>query len=531
MIIAFDAGAFQQSIGGGIFNVAAGFLNAAAARNFGVEFIFVADPVFGEPRSELMNVLHFKPHILYRPVLPEEVPAHITTNDPRVQFIIDGAVIDPLITPTYPHGFWAYYQGRVPKETMIVRSRTARPIDVMNLPDSRALGIAIDRITVTSERGLQEIGFRNPALERGFHHVESDHRWTNGFAELPMSIFDGIDVASIGVHVNMNLKYQLLEGRFDRQYASSLRGAAAVRQKLRLQSVGLELKRLGAAFYFANHFLPVIIPGLKLVTWAHDIIPVLYPNFFASDALNNFVNVINVFGKADHIFCNSNTTRLDIINNLGICPSRLTATGIGGNEGVSRRPSGDVEAVCDKYRLSKDYILSVGTLEPRKNHVRLVRAYDEFRRRATFSGNLVIVGSHGWQYGELLNVISELGMHDTVRVLNGVDNNDLSALYSGALMLAYPSVYEGFGMPVLEAMQCGVPVLTSEGTSMAEISDGCAVLVDPLSIESIALGLAKLYENSALRERLVDAAMSKAGRYKWDRITSDILSVLEEIKR
>ncbi|MBG0808337.1 glycosyltransferase family 4 protein [Methylosinus sp. H3A] len=529
MIIAYDAGAFQQSISGGIFNTSVGFLNAAVKIAPDIEFIFVADPYFGEVRPDAMAALSFKPHVIYRDVLKPAGSFSLLTDNPFARFDVDGVVTPAMETPS-PNGLWFHYEGAPPRQAMYLRSRASRPCDTLNVPDSRTLGVAVDKIVIESEKGSHEYSFGDARLVTGYHDPEFAWRWTNGCADIPVEFFSRVDKVRVGVHIRNKLRYRLADGRFDRRYNGAVQAAIEQRRTYNLKKLGRELQDMGATVYIASHFIPIAIPGLALASWAFDVIPVMFPNFFGKDAIENFANVLDVFKRADHIFCISDTTRNDIIDNVGIDAERLTTTWIGPGA-ITRRPPSAVDAALAKFALPRDYILNVGTLEPRKNHVRLVMAYDEFRLSVQNPPALVIVGSHGWGYNELMGLITSRGLSEHVKVLSGVDNEDLSALYSGAMFVAYPSIYEGFGMPVLEALACGVPVLTSQETSMQDIAQDAAILVDPLSVSSIANGLLELTTNSELRSRLAMKANDAASRFDWDRVAGTLLDVLKGARR
>src|SRR5262249_24612967 len=143
----------------------------------------------------------------------------------------------------------------------------------------------------------------------------------------------------------------------------------------------------------------------------------------------------------------------------------------------------------DKYALPESFILYVGTIEPRKNLIRLFQAFDVLRRQGCRSTALALVGNRGWSDDALLASVERLGLNGAVRVLGHAPTDDVVALYNLADVVALPSLYEGFGLPVIEAMACGTPVVTSPNGSLAEIAGGAAELVDPTQVESIAAGL------------------------------------------
>ncbi len=168
------------------------------------------------------------------------------------------------------------------------------------------------------------------------------------------------------------------------------------------------------------------------------------------------------------------------------------------------------------------FILAVGTVEPRKNYSRLLAAY----RRLRSKPQLVIAGRPGWAYGDTLQKIrAEPG----VRFLGHVDEPTLAALYQSASVLAFPSLYEGFGLPLLEAMAAGLPALIGKSGALPELADGAAVEVDPEDVESIAAGLEKLLSDPALRKKLADAGRRRAAAFTWDKAAASTLEVLRRI--
>jgi glycosyltransferase involved in cell wall biosynthesis len=168
------------------------------------------------------------------------------------------------------------------------------------------------------------------------------------------------------------------------------------------------------------------------------------------------------------------------------------------------------------------FILAVGTVEPRKNYSRLLAAY----RRLRSKPQLVIAGRPGWAYGDTLQKIqAEAG----VRFLGHVDEPTLAALYRSASVLAFPSLYEGFGLPLLEAMAAGLPALIGKSGALPELADGAAVEVDPEDVESIAAGLEKMLSDPALRKKLAEAGRRRAAAFTWDKAAASTLEVLRRI--
>ncbi len=175
----------------------------------------------------------------------------------------------------------------------------------------------------------------------------------------------------------------------------------------------------------------------------------------------------------------------------------------------------------------RPYVLGVGTLEPRKNLPRLINAFAELPDALTSEFDLVLVGGSGWDTDETMRAIRA---HSFVHAPGHVSDEELLDLYRGATLFAYPSLYEGFGLPVLEAMAAGVPVLTSNLSSLPEVAGTAALYVDPTSVASIGAGLRRVLTEPALREQLAHAGRIRASRFSWERFTSEILEIVESAR-
>ena len=168
--------------------------------------------------------------------------------------------------------------------------------------------------------------------------------------------------------------------------------------------------------------------------------------------------------------------------------------------------------------MHRPYLIFVGTIEPRKNLVRLVRAFSRLRKQGVDSDlELVLVGRRGWRWEEVDQEIARLGLDSHVPRLGYVPEHDLPALLTGAVALVYPSLYEGFGFPPLEAMACGTPAIASALSSIPEVVDGAGVLVDPHREDAITDAMGTVLTDGALRATLVEAGRKRAGLFPWDR--------------
>ena len=226
------------------------------------------------------------------------------------------------------------------------------------------------------------------------------------------------------------------------------------------------------------------------------------------------------------IITTSNFTRREVVSVLGVEESRIDVVPLGVDGRFRPHDPDELLPVLAHHGLQPGgYLLSVGTVEPRKNLGRLLRAYAALPPAVAGRCPLVIVGASGWLNSPELARMDSLERAGRVRYLGYVDEADLPALYAGARAFAYPSLYEGFGLPPLEAMASGTPVLSSAGTSMAEVVGDAGLLVDPLDEEAIAGGLRLLLEDDGAAARRRGAGLARAAGFTWDRCARSTLAV------
>jgi glycosyltransferase involved in cell wall biosynthesis len=286
------------------------------------------------------------------------------------------------------------------------------------------------------------------------------------------------------------------------------------------------------------HVLPLIHPRKSVVT-VHDLGYLYYPA-----AHTRFQNAYLRWSTrysarmAARVLADSQATRDDLVRYYHIPREKIVVVYPGRDESLA--PVADLAALSGvraRYGLTGPYFLHVGTLQPRKNLIRLLRAF------ASLLGSgveplksdlqLVITGKRGWLYNDLLAEIQKLGLAANGRVvLTGyVPDADLPALLSGALAFVFPSLYEGFGFPVIEAMSCGTPVVCSNASSLPEVAGEAALLVDPMDVASLAAALAQVATDAGLRRELIERGFRQASRFSWRRSAHQVLQVLEEVGR
>ena len=227
----------------------------------------------------------------------------------------------------------------------------------------------------------------------------------------------------------------------------------------------------------------------------------------------------------DYISADSHHTRRDLLERLNVHPEKVTTVHLAANPVYERAvPPAQVEAILAEYNLPRGFLLFVGTLEPRKNIPTLLKAYAHLRPRLA-DIPLVLVGGKGWLYEEIFATIEELGLRPHVRHLQGVSDEKLAGLYAAASLLALPSHYEGFGLPPLEAMHQGCPVITSDRGSLPEIVGVAGLLLDADEVDAWAEAMNRVVHDSALRQQMTQAGYVQAQKFKWENAAARTLAI------
>ncbi|MBX6342101.1 MAG: glycosyltransferase family 4 protein, partial [Thermomicrobiaceae bacterium] len=228
---------------------------------------------------------------------------------------------------------------------------------------------------------------------------------------------------------------------------------------------------------------------------------------------------------AARVIAISETTRRDLIRHYGVDPEKIVVVPHGVDERFRPRPEAEVAAALDRLGLRAPYILFVGTLQPRKNLARLVEAFGRVAAGCP-DIRLVLAGKRGWLAERIDAAIAASPARERIDVLGHVPDDDLPALYAGAAAVALVSLYEGFGLPALEAMACGAPVVISDRGALPEVGGDAAVVVDPLSPAAIAAGLERALDPDE-RPRLVERGLRHARRFRWDVAGKRTIEVIE----
>ncbi len=300
----------------------------------------------------------------------------------------------------------------------------------------------------------------------------------------------------------------------------------------RFEQFGLrvELSRLQLDLLHSPDFIPLFHRSFRSVITVHDLAFLLYPHLLTRESARYYGQIDQAVRSADHIIAVSETTKRDIIRLLGAPEERVTVI----PEAVSPtyRLLDDREPVAEvrrRYQLPEQYAIFVGTIEPRKNLTTLMRAIRRLKDQHHTELVLAVVGQWGWLYDDVLRVHEELKLEEAVRFLGRVPDSDLVALYNGASVLAYPSHYEGFGLPPLEAMACGTPVIVSNTSALPEVVGDAGLLVSPEDDEGLAVALLRVLSDPELRDALVRRGLQRASSFSVGGMAEKTLALYRSV--
>lgn len=282
-----------------------------------------------------------------------------------------------------------------------------------------------------------------------------------------------------------------------------------------------------SVFFSPTHYAPRFSPCPTAIA-IMDVSYLHFPELFAKKDLYQLRAWTGYSAKkASRVFTISTASKNDILKQYNRAENEVVVTypGIKESSTMHILTKGDLER---KFGISQKYILFVGTLQPRKNIERLVEAFS-LLKNADKNLQLVVVGKKGWLYEPILAAPEKYGVRDRVKFLEFVENDDLPSLYQHALFFVLPSLYEGFGLPVVEAMKYGCPVITSNVSSLPEAGGDAALYVNPESVTEITQAMEKLLDNPKLRQQMVKKGYEHIKQFSWEKAASKTLEVLEEI--
>ena len=296
-----------------------------------------------------------------------------------------------------------------------------------------------------------------------------------------------------------------------------------------LAHMGFDRLLPGAALYHATEHLLLPLRNVPTVITVHDLIFRRLAQYHKP--LNRWYLSLTLplfCRRARHIIAVSAFTKQDLVTAYGLPEEKITVIYEAADPRFRPASPGVVASARARYRLPARYVLYVGTIEPRKNLIRLLSAFEQLYA-AGLSDALVIVGKRGWLYADFFTALAQSPACQAVLFPGYVPDEDLPALYTGSQALAFPSLFEGFGLPVIEAMACNAPVVCADRGSLPEIAGEAALLINPEDVDALAGALRRVIEDQALAADLRLRGLAQSGRFSWDRTVSETLAVYQRL--
>ena len=265
------------------------------------------------------------------------------------------------------------------------------------------------------------------------------------------------------------------------------------------------------------------------IVTAFDLTPILFPETHTSKTYFVYKFFLpRTLKNADKIIAISQNTKDDLIKHFNIPEEKIRVIYLAANKSYKLLPNEEINKIKIKYNLNYSFILYVGTLEPRKNIVRLIEAFYKARNENSINHKLVFTGRKGWKYENIFNKIKELNLEKDIIFTGYVSDEDLPALYNTADLFVYPSIYEGFGLPPLEAMACGTPVITSNVSSLPEVVGNAGIMVNPYNVNELADKITEVLTNEELKKELSQKGLERAKLFSWEKCAKETMEVFEE---
>lgn len=282
--------------------------------------------------------------------------------------------------------------------------------------------------------------------------------------------------------------------------------------------------------YWQPSFIPShFIKSKIIIVTIHDLSFLHYESWHPKERIKYFQkNFFKELEKIDYIITGSEFTKNELVKELGVKKEKISVIYHGVDTALYHPYSQqEIAPTMKKYNLPKNFILCVGSIEPRKNLLNLLKAYNLFSENLKKLFPLILVGFQGWQNNDILHEIAI--SKESIKYLGYLSDEELAHLYAGASLFVYPSLYEGFGLPPIEAMACGTPVVTSSISSLPEVCKDAVCYCNPYSPNDIADKMLKLINNEQMRNQLITLGLKQAQSYSWDRAAKEHYRLFKEI--
>ncbi len=257
------------------------------------------------------------------------------------------------------------------------------------------------------------------------------------------------------------------------------------------------------------------VKNAKSVAFVHDLTTLIFPEYHVKSNVFLHKERFKRLNKVDGVLTNSEFTKSDLVKRLKMNPDNIFVTPLGADKMFRPMERHEFADTLSAFKLKKPYILFVGTLEPRKNIKTLIQAFNRLKMKRSIPHELILVGMEGWKYEEIMEEIELSPVRTDIRRIGYVNDADVPALLNGADVFVYPSFYEGFGLPILEAMQCGTPVITSNVSALPETGGDACLYVEPKSIDQLTKTMENIIHNRHLQNLLSEKGILRAKAFSW----------------
>ena len=290
--------------------------------------------------------------------------------------------------------------------------------------------------------------------------------------------------------------------------------------------------------WYMPHFNFISLPGnkkIKKIITIHDLSFLRYPEFFSiyKNLWHQAINIKKLLLEFDQLIAISQNTKRDLVELCHISPDKIKVvpSAINSKYQVLDKTSGELRKFRQQMNLPEKFILYLGTLEPRKNIESLILAYNNLRQHNPYlyDYQLIIAGGQGWKYEQIYQLAEQSPYQHDINFLGYVKEQDKVKLYNLASLFVFPSFYEGFGFPPLEAAACGIPTITSFASSLPEVMTDASLLIDPYNVQQLSLAIQQVLTNEALYQELVDKGLQRAREFNWQQTAEEYLQIFSNL--
>jgi len=288
-------------------------------------------------------------------------------------------------------------------------------------------------------------------------------------------------------------------------------------------------------FFAPNINLLPLSRGIKKIVTFHDLSFERYSDFFSAKQIfwHNFINPGLLAKKADFIIADSFSTKNDLMDIYNISADKIKVIYLGLNQGsLEKNWTPGASDIKQKYNLPEKFILYLGTIEPRKNIIGLIKAFELFKKNylpLAIGYKLVIAGSKGWLYEDIFRIAKNSSVKNDIIFTGFIADEDKKFLYRASSVFVYPSFYEGFGFPPLEAMASGAPTVTSNCSSLPEVAEGAGLMVNPNNISQIAWAINEILSDDDLRKKMIAKGYEQVKKFSWEKCAREMLEIFEAV--